>query len=59
MPPREASADMTNTIITMNLAFTYNERLFVRERFGSECSKTDEIIIEIYKGVRGVDIEMQ
>jgi len=48
--PRVVSVDAPKAIITMKLAFVENERLFVKENFGSECPETDEVIIEINKG---------
>ena len=48
--PRAVSADATQATITMKLAFADNERLFVKERLGSECPETDEVVIEINKG---------
>lgn len=47
---RAVSADAEKATITMNLAFTEEERAFVQKQFGSECPETDEIIIEINKG---------
>lgn len=51
--PRAVSADKTKATITMKLAIAENERLFVKEKFGTECPETDEIIIEISKGGSG------
>lgn len=48
--PRTVSADAPKAIITMKLAFVEDERLFVKENFGSECPETDEVVIEINKG---------
>jgi hypothetical protein len=48
--PRAVSADASKATIIMNLAFGEKERLFVKERFGSECPEKDEIIIELHKG---------
>ena len=49
--PRAVSADATQATITMKLAFADNERLFVKERFSSECPETDEVVIEINKDI--------
>jgi len=48
--PSVVSADATKATITMKLAFAESERLFVKEKFGSECPETDDVIIEINKG---------
>ncbi len=50
--PRAVSADATKATITMKLAFTENERSFVKARFNIECPETDEVIIEIDKSGR-------
>lgn len=48
--PMAVSADATKATITMKLAFTEDERSFVKEKFNIECPETDEVIIEINKG---------
>ena len=48
--PRAVSADATKATITMTLAFTEDERSFVKEKFNIECPETEEVIIEINKG---------
>ncbi len=48
--PRTVSADATKATITMTLAFTEDERSFVKEKFNIECPETEEVIIEINKG---------
>lgn len=48
--PMAVSADATKATITMTLAFTEDERSFVKEKFNIECPETDEVIIEINKG---------
>jgi predicted ATPase len=48
--PRAVSADAMKATITMKLAFAEDERSFVKEKFGSECPETDEVVIEINKG---------
>lgn len=50
--PRVVSADATKATITMTLAFTEDERSFVKEKFNIECPETEEVIIEINKGGR-------
>jgi len=47
--PRAVSADTTKATITMALSFAENERLFVKDKFGHECTETEEVIIEIDK----------
>jgi len=48
--PRAVSADTTKATIAMQLEFSENERLFVKQMFRSECPEKDEIIIEINRG---------
>lgn len=48
--PMAVSADATKATITTKLAFTEDERSFVKEKFNIECPETDEVIIEINKG---------
>lgn len=56
--PSVISASATKTIISIKLAFTKNEQLFIKETFSIECPETQEFIVEISKdgGVRNLKI---
>lgn len=47
--PRVVSSIATKARIAMTLAFSEQDRLFVKERFNEECPEQEEIIIEINK----------
>jgi len=49
--PRSVSADSDMARITMQLKFNEREREWHQTRYDQECPETDEIIIEIRKGV--------
>jgi len=48
--PKAVSANAKKAKIEAKLEFTKNEREFVKERYGEECSEMEDVIIEIYKG---------
>lgn len=51
--PRAVSVDADKSLITMIVAFSEEEREFVRERYNESCPEQDEIAVEITKGGGG------
>ena len=47
--PRAVSADSQKSVITMNLEFTEDEQQFVKNKYNTECTKTEEITVTIDK----------
>jgi AAA15 family ATPase/GTPase len=47
---RAVSAHALKAEIKMKLTFSKNERLFIKEKFNTDCPEIEEIIIEINRG---------